>query len=403
MNKQFVLKNLLCLSISEIAVAIREGIVSLDEIKSTGLVGEDVLQELYELIGEMGVTSDNSALFSDPRINIEDSCPSEAHISSEAPIDVDEKKHHEEIIIDYAFVEGDGANDILPIPNNNDVSNLNNIFPKNIFLKNKSVFAALYAPISSSPQKWIRIQLHLYNEEDAKLSYLKATSLDKLAEIMEYNSLSFQLQSGMQVKAELSLYDSGVQVPRTTHFISWNGKLTSVVFSVKVTDPSLTSLAGEVMLSVEDVPLGVLSFTIDIVNSDGKDNLKRIGNVKSFKKVFISYSHDDIKTAEVVASVLRAQSVPYFYDHHSLESGSVFNEEIMNNIDESDLFLLLWSENAAKSDYVEKEYLHAMQRAYPQVQPRQKASIVIKPYIIDPLADPPPMLKDIYNFSSIHS
>ena len=75
---------------------------------------------------------------------------------------------------------------------------------------------------------------------------------------------------------------------------------------------------------------------------------------------------------------------------------------LRKSIDESDLFILLWSENAAQSDYVEKEYLHALRRTYPQVQ-RQDASIEFRPYFIDPIADPPEKLRNIYNCASIHT
>lgn len=234
-------------------------------------------------------------------------------------------------------------------------------------------------------------------------SYQKAMTMDQLTKLMEYNPLPLQIQPGTQVKAELSLYDSGIQVPRTTHFLTWNGALTSVTFQVKVVDSSLTCLAGEVMLSVEDVPVGILSFTTEIVVSADEDEPEKPGLAKAFRNVFISYSHKDVGTAEVMAAALRAQNISYFFDRHNLESGSVFNEEIMKRIEASDLFVLLWSQNAAKSEYVEKEYLHALELAYPQVQPRQNASIVIKPYFIEPAADPPAKLRDIYNFSSIHA
>ena len=267
------------------------------------------------------------------------------------------------------------------------------------YKEQQQVFAALYAPVSTQVMHWFRVQVHLYREEDARLVSQKAKKIDRDAELMEYNPLSMEIQEGTQVKAELSFYDDGVQVNKSTQSLVWNGALTSVVFAARVEDGSLRSLAGEVTLFLENVPVGVLSFTMDVTSKPVAENNK-LGSAKEFKKVFISYAHEDVKTASVMASAYRAQGIPYFFDHHSLEAGVVFDEEIKRNIEESDLFLLLWSEHAAQSAYVEKEYLHALQYAYPQ-KDRGTATLEFRPFLVDPVADPPAKLKSIYNFSRI--
>ena len=64
----------------------------------------------------------------------------------------------------------------------------------------------------------------------------------------------------------------------------------------------------------------------------------------------------------------------------------------------SDLFILCWSANASKSEYVRRELSQALNLAYPKIQPREKARLTIRPISIDPRADPPDEMKDIYNF-----
>ena len=47
--------------------------------------------------------------------------------------------------------------------------------------------------------------------------------------------------------------------------------------------------------------------------------------------------------------------VDVFFDKHRLKSGYIYSEEIFNFINKADTFVLCWSENAAQSEYVEKE------------------------------------------------
>lgn len=57
-------------------------------------------------------------------------------------------------------------------------------------------------------------------------------------------------------------------------------------------------------------------------------------------------------------------------------------EKLLN--DDKSLFVLCWSENAAKSDYVEKERQEALALAYPQSKSRERARLRIHPYNIEP-------------------
>lgn len=60
-----------------------------------------------------------------------------------------------------------------------------------------------------------------------------------------------------------------------------------------------------------------------------------------------------------------------------------------NFICSTDAFDLCWLENAAQSEYVEKERKAVLELAYPNYRPREEAKISIKPYNIQPYATPP--------------
>ena len=74
---------------------------------------------------------------------------------------------------------------------------------------------------------------------------------------------------------------------------------------------------------------------------------------------------------------------------------------IQDNINSADLFILCWSENASKSEYVQKERLQALERAFPQVKPEQEAKLRIYPMSIEPHAELPSDMKENYHFGEM--
>lgn len=264
----------------------------------------------------------------------------------------------------------------------------------------KQVYAGVFAPATVSVSNLLKVQVHLFNKRHAQIIERKAKALDPSTKLGEVNPLGLLLKKGTAVNVDLSLYHAGIVFDKERATVIWNGEPVSTVFHAVVHDAIGKELVGEVTLSVGEVPVGVLSFMTKIV-IDAAETPAEVGT-QSFRKVFISYSNKDVKTAEIFASAYRAQGVKCFFARHSLGAGDVFNEEIMHNIEESDLFLLLWSENAAKSANVEKEYMHAIEFAYPQ-KAKEEATLVFKPFFIEPHAEPPVILKDIYHFSTIHS
>ena len=74
---------------------------------------------------------------------------------------------------------------------------------------------------------------------------------------------------------------------------------------------------------------------------------------------------------------------------------------IQEYINSADLFILCWSENASKSEYVQKERLQALERAFPQVQPENTAKLRIYPMNIEPRAELPNDMKNYYHFEEI--
>ena len=98
---------------------------------------------------------------------------------------------------------------------------------------------------------------------------------------------------------------------------------------------------------------------------------------------------------------LKLQGVDYFFDRDKLQPGDLFPQVIHDYINSADLFVLCWSQNASKSDYVEKERLWALQRA--NLRPNTPQATKLSMYLmsIAPYADLPIDMKDRYHFGVI--
>jgi hypothetical protein len=122
---------------------------------------------------------------------------------------------------------------------------------------------------------------------------------------------------------------------------------------------------------------------------------------KIYRHAFVSYAHKDGNEVDLIVKALEAIGVKFFYDKITLSCGDVFDEVIMENIDQSDVFILCWSKNSAESKYVRKEIERALPRAYPQVKPQEVATLKFYPISIEPVDELPDYLKDIYHFASM--
>ena len=81
------------------------------------------------------------------------------------------------------------------------------------------------------------------------------------------------------------------------------------------------------------------------------------------KKIFFSYSSSDrdevIDIVEKIHSIFGNQ-IDYFVDVLSLRAGDKWEEKIYQEIDSSDTFCLVWSENAYHSVWVDREWHYAL-------------------------------------------
>lgn len=264
--------------------------------------------------------------------------------------------------------------------------------------KYNEVYSSIFAPAEVKRKSHLQVQvyLHLYEESEKVKSLAKES--DKNAERRDYIPLSLKLKKGDKVDVEFNVYGE-TRLASERKSIIWQGSFTKCSFNYFVPkDIDVDELSCEANLFVNGAMIGEMRFLTQIVEAPRNLNPEILSH--RFNRIFISYAHQDAQQIKLLALAYKAQGVDYFYDRDSLAPGDVYEEKIFDYIDSSDLFVLCWSKNAAVSDYVAKEKGRALLRAYPQLSQRE-ATLKICPISIEPRADLPSDMKEVYNFEVI--
>jgi hypothetical protein len=148
---------------------------------------------------------------------------------------------------------------------------------------------------------------------------------------------------------------------------------------------------GKLKSSITNTSLAILPSSNELQIVTPKRKLK-----KPLLTIFASYSHLDKHIVERVEYSFRAIGLEYLRDMTSLKGGEHWSEGILRLIEEADIFQLFWSNNAAKSLQVKKEWQYALKIA------EQKEVSFLRPiYWEENMPLPPTELEHIH-FGYLH-
>lgn len=260
------------------------------------------------------------------------------------------------------------------------------------------VYSSIFAPSEVKCKSNLLTQVFLHLADESNIIKSFANESDPSAERKSYIPLSIHLSKGDKVDIEFKIYGD-TQLMSERKSIIWKGEFAKCSFRYFVPeDINVHELYCEACLIVNGALIGEMSYITNIVETPRNLNPEILAH--RYNKIFISYAHQDAQQAKLLALAYKAQGVDYFYDRDSLSPGDVYEEKIFDYIDSSDLFVLCWSQNAAKSAYVAKEKGRALQRAYPQLSIKD-AKLKICPISMAPRADLPEDMVNLYNFEII--
>ena len=261
------------------------------------------------------------------------------------------------------------------------------------------VYSSVFASAELRRKSHLLVQVYLHLFEETEEVKAMAQESDKNAERRDYIPLQCKLKKGDKVDVLLNIYGETL-LTSDKKSVVWQGSFTKCSFDYFVPkDIDVDELSCVAILTVNGVPVGEMRFITKIVDAPRQLNPEIIAH--KYSKVFISYSHQDESKVKFLHEGLELGAVPHFFDRKYLKAGDVFPQVIQDYINSADLFILCWSENASKSEYVQKERFQALERAFPQVKPEQEAKLRIYPMSIEPRAELPTDMKENYHFGEI--
>ena len=265
--------------------------------------------------------------------------------------------------------------------------------------KTYDTFSSIFAPAQIKPNSHMLVQVYLHLQEETEIVKRLAQESQKDAQRRDYIPLQCKLKKGDKVDVLLNIYGESLLMSDKKSMV-WQGSFTKCSFNYRVpNDINVDDLSCKAIFVVGGVPVGEMNFITSIVDKPRPIDPVVISH--KYEKVFISYAHKDEGKVKFLAQGLELMGVDHFFDRKYLKAGDVFPQVIQNYINSADLFVLCWSENASQSEYVKKEYMQALERAYPQIKPQEDAKLSIYPMSIEPRAELPEVMKDNYHFGEI--
>ena len=269
-------------------------------------------------------------------------------------------------------------------------------FFKKIFGKREeNVSASAYAPSEIQRHKDFIVRVFLHTpQETAKIDSL-VESIDNDAVKKANKSLEVPVKKEDKLTVTLHMSD-GVNVDEPIQSFVWQGQYIESDFICKFNAPNEERISGKVIIAKNDVPCGNLKFVIDVVKYAEAGSYCQVDTHK-FSKIFISYAHKDFFQVRGIAEGCKINGTDYFFDRHSLNPGDKFKEKILRYIDDADLFVLCWSKNAAKSEWVNIEREHALE----VIENGNNKMLTIYALSMPPRAPLPEDMAEKYHFATL--
>ena len=249
----------------------------------------------------------------------------------------------------------------------------------------------IFAPPKVRRSTSVLIQAFAFpSEQSPTTTAATATMQDGSAE--EQGAVFLPFNCKMQQTLSFHLIMQGGEVSEPVRTMDWVGDVDSVQFTLTVpARHPFGPLAGAVLVSSDDVPIGRIDFELTVVRwfrRAKRDPRPVARSAARFRKAYVSYSSKDRSEVMRRVQMLRPPitDIVVFQDVLNLVPGDENESLLLRRIDECDIFLLFWSSNARESEWVLREIRHATQRQ----ETNGESSPTILPVLLEGPPPPPP-------------
>jgi hypothetical protein len=206
------------------------------------------------------------------------------------------------------------------------------------------------------------LQVFIHAPEDRMRAAEEAQKFDHATEERGHRSLLLNAPPNSVFVFEVEI--DGFKLKERMDTLLWTGQPQAAVFHFEV--PSRCKWGqqlGTVWVSKDGAPVGRITFQVEVTR-DAHDAPQRPTGEEAhhYRACFCSYSSLDRVEMLKRAQGLRATGLETFIDVLDLRPGDVWDPKILGAIDQSDLFVIMWSKNASDSKWARKEARYALKR-----------------------------------------
>jgi class 3 adenylate cyclase len=253
------------------------------------------------------------------------------------------------------------------------------------------VDVSAFAPEGGVAGAEVLVQIFLHRLDDAAIAEEGARAADPDAIRRGVATLVAEIARGKRVDILLEGRDTTIDEPLQS--IIWRGEPCAAQFSVTLPETTADRSCNlRVRILLDEVPIGSLRFALKMTATTPVDP-RSIGirgdTAARYHRAFLSYATPDRPEVLKRAQTLRAAHIEFFQDFLSIEPGERWERQLYKEIDLCDLFLLFWSNNAARSEWVLREagLAVARQNASPDEEPDITPIILEGPPVPQPIPD----------------
>jgi hypothetical protein len=249
-----------------------------------------------------------------------------------------------------------------------------------------TVMCTVFAPLSVAPGYSLLVQAFLHLPEQAADAAAIAAELDTDAHRRTFRSLQTPVPLGARLDFELRMPGLAIDEPLAS--LVWNGRAEAVQFEVRVPPGTPEgAVIGTLEVSLAAAPIGNIKFKLTIDRAAMTPlNEPQGERANRYTAAFISYASQDRDKVLARVQMLSAVGIKFFQDILDLEPGDRWAKKLELGIDECDVFLLFWSNESKRSEWVRKEVRYALdRRGEDELAPPEIRPVILEgPPIVEP-------------------
>ncbi len=221
---------------------------------------------------------------------------------------------------------------------------------------------AVFAPKNIVRKSVFILDVWAYLPDQYKSALMLAKELNRDALLGKKHGLELERGSTLLIAVEIE----SLEISDSVDTFVWNGFPTNSSFTVKV--PSNIQLGqhpGKVTVTYEGMVISKIPFIIETNVADEDKNYEKKSSEAFYPNTaFASYSREnrDEVLSRIHGMKKIAPNLDVFLDVFTLRSGQDWQKKLEEHVPTKDVFYLFWSQFAAKSEWVDREWRLALNK-----------------------------------------